>query len=162
MKIKFTKRWFRKTSLHPGKVPLIFSFWTGPIYSNGNLHLGHVLGKILKDIVIKYKNLSGWRAPFIPTWDCHGLPIEMTAFKKIKSGDSGLSAGELRVLCRKEAQFWIEKQQESFQRLGVLAHWEERVSTMDSDYEAEEVRALAKIAERGLLFRGRKPVLWCF
>ena len=139
-----------------------FFFLDGPIYSNGNLHLGHVLGKILKDIVIKYKNLSGRQAPFIPTWDCHGLPIEMAALKKIKSEDTILSDKELRALCRKEARFWIEKQQESFQRLGVLAHWDKRVSTMDSDYEAEEVRALAKIAERGLLFRGRKPVLWCF
>ena len=157
------KKMVQKNASQPGnKNSNDFFFLDGPIYSNGNLHLGHVLGKILKDIVIKYKNLSGYHAPFIPTWDCHGLPIEMVALKKIKSEDKTLPAKELRALCRKEAQFWIEKQQESFQRLGVLAHWEKRVSTMDPAYEAEEIRALAKIAERGLLFRGRKPVLWCF
>ena len=142
--------------------PADFFLLDGPIYSNGNLHLGHVMNKILKDIVIKYKNLSGSHAPFIPTWDCHGLPIEMVALKKIKSTDNKLSDKELRNLCRKEAEFWIEKQKESFQRLGVLALWDKPVLTMDPEYEAEEVRALAKIAEKGLLFRGRKPVLWCF
>ena len=139
-----------------------FFLLDGPIYSNGDLHLGHVMNKILKDIVIKYKNLSGYHAPFIPTWDCHGLPIEMTALKKIKPTDSPLSDKELRALCRKESQFWVERQKKSFQRLGILARWEDPVLTMDPAYEAEEVRALAKIAEKGLLFRGRKPVLWCF
>ena len=144
-----------------GKPPVFFLL-DGPIYSNGELHLGHVLNKILKDIVVKYKNLFGFHAPFIPTWDCHGLPIETAVLKKQKSTERRLPAEQLRAECRKEAEFWVRKQKESFQRLGVLAEWDHPVLTMDPAYEAEEVRALAKITEKGLIFQGRKPVLWCF
>ena len=150
----------QRSSEESQKKPPVFFLLDGPIYSNGDLHLGHVLNKILKDIVIKYKNLSGCHAPFIPTWDCHGLPIEMKALKQLK--DTNRPAGELRELCRKTSKFWIEKQKDSFRRLGILAGWDDPVLTMDPSYEAEETRVLATIAERGLLVRGRKPVLWCF
>ena len=143
-----------------GKEP--FFLLDGPPYANGDLHLGHVLNKVLKDITIKYKNLKGMQAPFIPTWDCHGLPIEMATLKKQKAQKDEVSKKDLRQACREEAQFWVERQKLSFQRLGVLAQWEKPILTMDSFYEAEEVRLMAQIAEQGLLVRGRKPVLWCF
>ena len=134
----------------------------GPPYANGNLHLGHVLNKVLKDIVVKYYNLKGLRSPFVPTWDCHGLPIELEALKKIKSESSKVSDADLRKQCRKEAQFWMDAQKDSFKRLGVLARFDHAISTMDPRYEAEEVRLLAELAKKQLFVQGKKPVLWCF
>ena len=139
----------------------LFFMPDGPPYANGAIHLGHVLNKILKDIVIKYKNLNGKQAPFIPSWDCHGLPIELEALKK-QSPVEKPSPKELRKECRETADFWIKKQRESFERLGVLADWERPLLTMDSHYEAEEVRAFAKLVKKGLIFSGTKPVFWCF
>ena len=157
--------------------PLYFLL-DGPPYANGPIHLGHVLNKVLKDFVIKYKNMSGYQAPFLPVWDCHGLPIEVTALKKLKNdkkiskknkkenvtegSKETLSNKEIRAYCRKEAFSWMEKQREGFKRLGVAALWDKPVLTMDSSYEAEEVRALADIADNNLLYRGKKPVFWCF
>ena len=137
-----------------------FSYLDGPIYSNGPIHIGHTLNKILKDIVIKYKNLKGFKAPFLPTWDCHGLPIELKAINKNSNRDTDKK--ELRGLCRNEARFWIGHQKQSFKRLGVLADWENPLLTMDSNYEAEEVRIFAQLVEKGLIYRGAKPVFWCF
>lgn len=139
----------------------VFFLLDGPPYANGDLHLGHVINKVLKDITIKYKNLSGFQSPFIPTWDCHGLPIEMQTLNKLGDEKENLSAKEIRKHCRKEADFWIEKQKSSFQRLGILARWEDPVLTMESYYEAEQLRALAKIIDNKLLYRGNKPVFWC-
>ena len=141
----------------------VFFLLDGPPYANGNLHLGHVVNKVLKDIVIKFKNLSGFQAPFIPTWDCHGLPIEIQTLQKLGEEENAkeLSAKEIRKHCRKEAFFWIEKQKLGFKRLGILARWNNPVLTMESDYEAEEIRALAQIVDNGLLYRGNKPVFWC-
>ena len=143
----------------------------GPPYANGPIHLGHVVNKVLKDFVIKYKNMSGYKAPFLPVWDCHGLPIEMTALKKLKNDKKILKTGEseetlsnkeIRDCCRKEALLWMERQRAGFKRLGVAALWDQSVLTMDSFYEAEEIRALADIVDNGLLYRGKKPVFWCF
>ena len=133
----------------------------GPPYSNGPIHIGHVLNKTLKDIVIKYKNLKGFKAPFFPSWDCHGLPIELKTLKKISSQEDR-TAKNLRQHCREEARLWMENQKQSFKRLGILADWENPLLTMDSDYEAEEVRAFAKLVRKGLIYRGTKPVFWCF
>ncbi len=138
-----------------------FFLQDGPPYANGKIHLGHVLNKILKDIVIKYKNLSGFKAPFIPTWDCHGLPIELSVLKKMDTKQK-ISSPLLRQKCRSEASHWIKIQQESFERLGIIADWNHPLLTMDPSYEAEEVRALAHISKKGLLYRGTKPVFWCF
>lgn len=134
----------------------------GPPYANGNIHLGHVLNKILKDIVIKYKNLSGYLAPFIPSWDCHGLPIEMAALKRLGDDQKDLPPQKIREACRQEAQHWVKKQEEGFKRLGVLAHWEQALLTMNPDYEAEEVKAFSQMVKKNLIYRGTKPVLWCF
>ena len=152
------KKIYEKT-LEKRKKSDIFFMPDGPPYANGAIHLGHVLNKILKDIVIKYKNLSGKQSPFIPSWDCHGLPIELEALKK---QEQKLSPKDLREECRKTAQFWIEKQKASFERLGILADWLRPLLTMDSEYEAEEVRAFANLVKKDLIFSGTKPVFWCF
>ncbi len=132
----------------------------GPPYANGNIHLGHVLNKVLKDIVIKYRAMQGYRAPFIPGWDCHGLPIELKVVTKLGKKQAELTEAKVRQLCRDEATTWIGKQREQFQRLGILADWQNPYLTMDASYEAEEVRVLAKIFENGVLYRGEKPVYW--
>lgn len=138
-----------------------FTMPDGPPYANGNIHIGHALNKILKDIVLKYKNMQGFQAEFIPGWDCHGLPIELKVTSNLGSKKNDLSKKEIRDLCRKEALKWIEVQKEQFVRLGVLADWEHPYYTMQSSYEAEEIRVIAKIQENGILYRGEKPVYWC-
>lgn len=139
----------------------LFVMPDGPPYANGSLHLGHVLNKVLKDIVIKYRNMSGYQAAFIPGWDCHGLPIELNVTKKLGSKRNELTDSKIRELCRQEALSWVEKQKDQFIRLGILADWENPYLTLQAQYEAEEVRVLAKILENGILYRGEKPVYWC-
>ena len=158
---KWNENQIHEKIMEKRKKAKLFFLADGPPYSNGPIHIGHVLNKILKDILIKYKNLSGWRAPFIPSWDCHGLPIELKAISK-NPNKNNLTAKELRQLCRKEALFWMENQRKSFQSLGILASWDKPVLTMDSHYEAEELRTFAKFVDKGLIYRGTKPVFWCF
>ena len=131
----------------------------GPIYTNGDIHLGHALNRILKDMIIKYKNMQGFHAAFIPGWDCHGLPIELRVTKKL--GKKKLTDQKMRELCRQEAEKWVDRQREQFIRLGVLADWENPYLTLYPEYEAEEIRVVAKILENGLLYHGKKPVYWC-
>ena len=121
----------------------------GPPYANGGIHVGHVLNKVLKDITIKYRNLAGYKAAFIPGWDCHGLPIELNVTKKLGSKKQSATPAEIRDLCRAEALTWKEKQQSQFERLGVLADWENPYLTLHPSYEAEEIRVLAKINDNG-------------
>lgn len=156
--IKIHEKVLKANKDHP-----IYFLPDGPPYANAPIHLGHVLNKILKDIVIKYKNLLGFKAPFLPVWDCHGLPIEMSTLKEIpKKEQESVSSEELRHRCHKQALFWVEQQKAAFKRLGVLARWDQSLLTMDTHYEAEEIRALADIVDKGLLYRGKKPVFWCF
>lgn len=133
----------------------------GPPYANGSIHIGHVLNKVLKDIVIKYKNMQGFHAEFIPGWDCHGLPIELKVTKELGDKKNELSKKEIRELCRKEAAKWVDHQKVQFKRLGVLGEWDRPYLTMKPNYESEEVRVLAQINRNGLLYRGEKPVYWC-
>ena len=137
-----------------------FSFLDGPPYANGRLHIGHALNKVLKDIVVKYQNLSGKHSPFVPVWDCHGLPIELSVLKNKKN--QTLSPTQIRELCRSEALYWVKIQKEGFEKLGVLADWSAPLLTLSPKYEAEEVRALSQIAKKNLLYRGKKPVYWCY
>lgn len=139
----------------------LFVMPDGPPYANGSLHLGHVLNKVLKDIVIKYRNMSGYQAAFIPGWDCHGLPIELNVTKKLGKKRQEMADHEIRQLCRQEALSWVEKQKIQFIRLGILADWKNPYLTLQPEYEAEEIRVLAKILENGVLYRGEKPVYWC-
>lgn len=133
----------------------------GPPYANGDIHLGHALNKILKDIVNKSKNFSGYQTPYIPGWDCHGLPIEINVEKKFGKAGDKISAKEFRQKCAEYAASQVEKQKESFIRLGVIADWEHPYKTMDYSYEANVIRALAKIIENGHLHKGERPVHWC-
>ena len=133
----------------------------GPPYANGNIHVGHVLNKVLKDIVIKYKNMQGFHAPYIPGWDCHGLPIEMKVTKRLGDKRKSMTDAEVRQQCREEAGTWINEQRNQFLRLGILGDWYRQYMTMAPDYEAEEIRVLAKILENGVFYRGEKPVYWC-
>lgn len=134
----------------------------GPPYANGNIHIGHVLNKVLKDIVVKYKNMSGFQTVFIPGWDCHGLPIEHKVSERLTQEKRQVNDQELRQLCRTEALSWVTRQRQQFERLGILADWDNPYLTLSPEYEAEEVRELARILDRGLLYRGEKPVYWCY
>jgi isoleucyl-tRNA synthetase len=139
-----------------------FVLHDGPPYANGSIHIGHAVNKTLKDIVVKSKLLSGFDAPYVPGWDCHGLPIELAVEKKHgKIGDK-MDAATFRQKCREYANEQINGQSNDFQRLGVLGNWKNPYRTMDFKFEADMLRSLAKIIERGHLARGAKPVHWCF
>src|SRR6476619_1730751 len=135
-----------------------FILHDGPPYANGDIHIGHAVNKILKDMVVKSKTLAGYDAPYTPGWDCHGLPIEHQIEKKY---GRNLEPNKQRQLCREYAAEQIQKQMVDFQRLGVLGDWDHPYKTMDFATEAGEIRALAKIWKNGLLYRGLKPVNWC-
>jgi isoleucyl-tRNA synthetase len=138
-----------------------FILHDGPPYANARPHLGTALNKILKDIVTKSYNLAGYDAPFIPGWDCHGLPIEMNVEKMIGKISNELSSAAFRKACREYAAQQVLLQKMDFQRLGVIADWENPYLTMDHQYEADVIRALAKIVKNGHLMQGQKPVHWC-
>ncbi|MFY3326645.1 isoleucine--tRNA ligase [Vibrio fluvialis] len=138
-----------------------FVLHDGPPYANGDIHIGHALNKILKDIIIKSKTLSGFDAPYIPGWDCHGLPIELMVEKKVGKPGQKVTAAEFREKCREYAAGQVEGQKESFKRLGILGEWDKPYRTMDFSTEANIIRALGKIADNGHLLKGFKPVHWC-
>ncbi|GGA70998.1 isoleucine--tRNA ligase [Neiella marina] len=138
-----------------------FILHDGPPYANGNIHLGHAVNKILKDVIIKSKTLSGFDAPYVPGWDCHGLPIELQVEKKFGKPGKKLTAAEFRVKCREYAAKQVDGQREDFKRLGVFGEWDKPYLTMNYDFEANQIRALGKIVENGHLHKGFKPVHWC-
>ncbi|GAB2658838.1 isoleucine--tRNA ligase [Arenimonas aestuarii] len=140
----------------------LFVLHDGPPYANGSIHIGHAVNKILKDLVVKSKLLSGFDAPYVPGWDCHGLPIELVVEKKHGKVGTKLDAAAFRAKCREYAAEQIEGQSKDFQRLGVLGQWDKPYRSMDFSFEADMLRSLAKIVERGHLTRGVKPVHWCF
>lgn len=133
----------------------------GPPYANGHLHLGTILNKILKDIVVKYKNMSGFRCEFVPGWDCHGLPIEIEVDKKLGGKKRGLSPIEIRQACREHASHFVNIQREEFKRLGCLGRWEKPYQTMSFDYEATIAREFGKFVAAGGVYKEKKPILWC-
>jgi isoleucyl-tRNA synthetase len=139
-----------------------FILHDGPPYANGQIHIGHAVNKVLKDIVVKSKLMAGFDAPYVPGWDCHGLPIELQVEKKFGKVGDKIDAAEFRKRCREYAAEQIDLQRRDFKRLGVLGDWDNPYRTMDFRFEADMVRALAKIVERGHLARGAKPVHWCF
>ena len=136
-----------------------FVLHDGPPYANGDIHIGHAVNKILKDIIVRSKTLAGFDAPYVPGWDCHGLPIE---HQIEKTHGKHLPAKQARELCRAYAQEQIERQKKDFMRLGVLGDWSRPYRTMDFRVEADQVRALGEMYRRGALFKGLKPVNWCF
>jgi len=138
-----------------------FILHDGPPYANGKLHIGHAVNKILKDIIIKSKTLSGYDAPYVPGWDCHGLPIEAKVEKKVGKVGVKVDATKFRQLCREYATTQIEAQKADFIRMGILGEWENPYLTMNFETEGDIVRSLAKIIKKGHLQKGAKPVNWC-
>jgi len=140
----------------------LFVLHDGPPYANGQIHLGHAVNKILKDIIVKSRYLAGFDAPYVPGWDCHGLPIEIAVEKKWGKVGVKLDAVEFRQKCREYAEEQIELQRRDFKRLGVVGDWDNPYKTLSFDFEANEIRALSKIFANGHIVRGAKPVHWCF
>src|SRR5512133_2756327 len=138
-----------------------FVLHDGPPYANGHIHIGHALNKILKDLILKSKRMEGFRAPYVPGWDCHGLPIELQVEKNLGSKKLTMSKLEMRKECRKYAEKFIAIQKEEFKRLGVLGDWDNPYLTMNYEYEGLTAAELAKFAHNGGLYRGKKPVHWC-
>ncbi len=138
-----------------------FVLMDGPPYANGPIHIGHAVNKVLKDIVVKSRTLAGFDAPYIPGWDCHGLPIELQVEKKKGKVGKKLNATEFRQACREYAMRQVDGQRDDFKRLGVLGDWDNPYLTLDPMFEANQVRGFKKIIENGHLYRGYKPVHWC-
>ncbi|MGC4027459.1 MAG: isoleucine--tRNA ligase [Steroidobacteraceae bacterium] len=138
-----------------------FALHDGPPYANGPIHIGHAANKILKDFIVKSRSLDGCDAPYIPGWDCHGLPIELQVEKKHGRVGQKIDARAFRAACRAYAQQQLELQRRDFKRLGVMGDWDNPYITMAPSYEAQQIRALGKVIANGHLYRGAKPVYWC-
>jgi len=144
-----------------GKGRPLYILHDGPPYANGRIHIGHALNKILKDIIIKSKTMAGYQVPYVPGWDCHGLPIEHQVLKDLGEKKKTLDAMAIRKLCREYAEKFYTIQREEFQRLGILGDWQHPYLTMNPGYEATIIREFGKFVERGGVYKGLKPVLWC-
>jgi isoleucyl-tRNA synthetase len=134
----------------------------GPPYANGDIHMGHAVNKILKDMVVKSRLMAGFRSPYVPGWDCHGLPIELQVEKKVGKVGQKVDAATFRKLCREFAERQIDLQRKGFRRMGVIGDWDNPYTTKAFLYEADMIRALSRIIEGGHLLQGAKPVNWCF
>ncbi|MEO8098662.1 MAG: isoleucine--tRNA ligase [Acidobacteriota bacterium] len=133
----------------------------GPPYANGNIHLGHALNKLLKDFIVKLKTMQGFDSPYVPGWDCHGLPIEFKVDSELGGKKAGMSPAEIRAACRKYAQKYVDLQRKDFIRLGVLGRWEDPYLTMSAQYEAVIAQAFVDFLDQGYVYKGLKPVNWC-
>ena len=138
-----------------------FVLHDGPPYANGNIHLGTAMNKVLKDIIVKHKNMNGYNAEYVPGWDCHGLPIELKVEREFGASKSSSSILDIRKQCREYALKYLDIQREEFKRLGVLGTWEAPYLTMDPSYEAATARELARFMARGSVTRNKKPIYWC-
>jgi isoleucyl-tRNA synthetase len=139
----------------------LFILHDGPPYANGAIHMGTALNKVLKDLVVRAKTMAGFDAPYVPGWDCHGLPIELNVERELGPKKRDMSIAEFRRACRGYADRFVNVMREEFKRLGVAGDWSRPYLTMDYSYQATIVRALARFVERGLVYKGRKPVHWC-
>lgn len=133
----------------------------GPPYANGDIHMGHALNKILKDIIVKYKSMSGYDAPYVPGWDCHGLPIEYKVMQGLTK-EENLTPEKIRQKCERYAEKYIDIQRKQFKRLGILGDWQRPYLTLTDDYCATVIEVFGKIVEGGYVYKGLKPVYWCF
>ncbi|MDD4401176.1 MAG: isoleucine--tRNA ligase [Desulfitobacteriaceae bacterium] len=138
-----------------------FVLHDGPPYANGDIHLGHALNKILKDIIVKYKTMAGFDAPYIPGWDTHGLPIEQQVIKKLGLNRHAVSVLEFRSKCKEYAEKYVNIQGEQFKRLGVRGDWDHPYLTLHKEYEAAQIGVFGEMARKGYIFKGQKPVYWC-
>ncbi len=139
-----------------------FILHDGPPYANGNIHLGHTLNKVLKDMIVRYKLMRGFYSPYVPGWDCHGQPIEHNVEKSLSVEKSKISPTELRKKCRDYAMHFVDRQSQQFQRLAIQGDFRHPYLTLDHEYEATNVEVFGKLYERGLVYRGRKPIHWCY
>ncbi|MFA4983870.1 MAG: isoleucine--tRNA ligase [Candidatus Omnitrophota bacterium] len=148
-----------KKDSSPGKKYILHD---GPPYANGNIHIGHALNKTLKDIIVKYKTMQGFHAPYVPGWDCHGLPVEHQLFKELKINKSQIDQLEFRRKAYKYASRYVEIQKEEFKRLGIFGEWDNPYLTLSREYEEGIVRSFAGLVKEGYVYRGLKPVNWCY
>jgi len=139
----------------------LFVLHDGPPYANGNIHIGTAMNKILKDMIVKHRNMTGYCAPYVPGWDTHGLPIESAILKNKKIKRDELTTSEFREKCKEYALDFVDKQREQFKRLGVLGEWENPYLTLKPAFEAKQVEVFGKMAEKGFIYKGMKPVYWC-
>ena len=140
----------------------LFVLHDGPPYANGDIHLGHALNKILKDFIVRYRNMDGHQSPFVPGWDTHGLPTELKARDKAGIGNSAdISVLELRKLCEEFVRGYIDDQRSQFKRLGCIGEWDNPYITLNHEFEAEQIRVFAEMADKGYIYKGLKPVYWC-
>lgn len=162
--VPIQNRWFQERLyekvLAKNKDKSSYVLHDGPPYANGNIHIGHALNKILKDFVVRYKTMSGFYSPYVPGWDTHGLPIESALTKDKKINRKEMSVADFRTACTNYALEQIDIQKEQFKRLGILGEWDNPYVTLDKRYEAVQIRAFGKMVERGLIFKGLKPVYW--
>jgi isoleucyl-tRNA synthetase len=162
---EFLKRWDERDvygqirKVRTGKPRFILQ--DGPPYANGSIHIGHAVNKVLKDIVVKSRTLDGFDAPYVPGWDCHGLPIEQQVEKKIGKAGQKVDAKAFRAACRAYAHQQVDGQRTDFKRLGILGDWDKPYLTMAPQFEGDQLRALAEVIRRGHLYKGLKPVHWC-
>ena len=147
----------QRQNLNEGKPSFVLH--DGPPYANGNIHMGHAMNKISKDFIVRSKSMMGFRAPYVPGWDTHGLPIEQQ-LKKAGVDRKALSVAEFREMCRQYALEQVDKQRKDFKRLGVAGEWDNPYLTLKPEYEAQQIRVFGKMAEKGLIYKGKKPVFW--
>ena len=138
-----------------------FILHDGPPYANGDIHLGHALNKVLKDIIVRYKTMAGFDSPYVPGWDTHGLPIEQQVIKKLGLNRHAVSVLEFRARCKEYAEEYVEIQKEQFKRLGIRGDWDHPYLTLDKEYEAEQIGVFGEMAKKGYIYKGLKPVYWC-
>ncbi len=142
-----------------GKKPFVLH--DGPPYANGDIHMGHALNKILKDIIVRYKNLAGFYSPYVPGWDTHGLPIEQQAIKKLGINRHEAGPVKFRQACREFALQNVENQKEQFKRLGIIGDWDHPYLTLSNEFVASQIEVFGEMAKKGLIYKGLKPVYWC-
>jgi len=160
LKTFYERRLYEKmVKRNEGKPPFILH--DGPPYANGNIHIGTAMNKILKDLIVKYRNMTGRYAPYVPGWDTHGLPIESAVLKDKSVKREEMTTAEFRTKCRQYAEGYVKTMTEQFQRLGVLGEWDDPYITLLPQFEAEQIEVFGKMAEKGLIYKGMKPVYWC-
>ncbi|MBR2100881.1 MAG: class I tRNA ligase family protein, partial [Eubacterium sp.] len=163
---EFLKAWeenkqYEELMKHNADKPM-FLLHDGPPYANGDIHIGHALNKTLKDFIVRYKNMTGFKSPYVPGWDTHGLPTELAARKKAGiSATSDISDLELRKICRETALGYVDIQRESFKRLGAIGEWDNPYITLQKEFEQEQIKVFASMANKGYIYKGLKPVYWC-
>ena len=158
---KYEQETYKKIMIRNDGKPA-FVLHDGPPYANGDIHIGTALNKILKDIIVRYKNMTGYQAPYVPGWDTHGLPIESAILKNKKIKREELTDVEFRDKCREYALSYVDRQRSEFQRLGVIGDWEDPYITLKPEFEAEQIKVFGKMAEKGYIYKGLKPVYWCY